>query len=224
MSEPIPNPLSPLRQAWLHKLQQERLVAVIRVSEPEFGWQMAKTAAAAGIGLIEITWNSPAAAELISQLAQALPDCWIGSGTILSLAQLEAALAVGVKFLFMPHTDPQIIQVGAERQIPMIPGAFSPSEIVAAWQAGAAAVKVFPIQTLGGTTYLQHLRGPLGHIPLIPTGGIHLDHAQHFLAAGAVAVGLGGNLFPEDLVRARDWATIQTRLENFVQMLRMGQV
>jgi 2-dehydro-3-deoxyphosphogluconate aldolase / (4S)-4-hydroxy-2-oxoglutarate aldolase len=219
MSEPIPDPLS-LRQAWLHKLRQERLVAVIRVSEPELGWQMAKTAAAAGIGLIEITWNSPAAVALIPQLAQALPDCWIGSGTILSLAQLEAALAVGVKFLFMPHTDPQIIQAGANRQIPMIPGAFSPSEIV----AGAAAVKVFPIQTLGGTTYLQHLRGPLGHIPLIPTGGIHLDNAQHFLAAGAVAVGLGGNLFPEDLVRAGDWAAIHTRLENFVRMLRMGQV
>jgi 2-dehydro-3-deoxyphosphogluconate aldolase / (4S)-4-hydroxy-2-oxoglutarate aldolase len=224
MSEPIPNPLSHLRHAWLHKLQQERLVAVIRVSEPELGWQMAKTAAAAGIGLIEITWNSPAAAALIPQLAQALPDCWIGSGTILTLAQLEAALEVGVKFLFMPHTDPQIIQAGVNQQIPMIPGAFSPSEIVAAWQAGAAAVKVFPIQTLGDTTYLQHLHGPLGHIPLIPTGGIHLDNAQHFLAAGAVAVGLGGNLFPEDLVRARDWAAMQTRLENFVQMLRMGPV
>jgi 2-dehydro-3-deoxyphosphogluconate aldolase / (4S)-4-hydroxy-2-oxoglutarate aldolase len=213
-------PLSQLRQTWLERLTQERLVAVLRVTDPELGWQCAHTAAAAGIHLIEITWNSTAAAELIPQLAQALPNCWIGSGTILDLAQLEAVIATGAKFLFMPHTDPQIIQAGAAQQIPMIPGAFSPSEIVSSWQAGAAAVKVFPIETLGGTRYLQHLRGPLGHIPLIPTGGIDCNNATQFLQAGAVAVGLGSHLFPTDLVKAGAWAEIQTHLQQFVQMLR----
>jgi 2-dehydro-3-deoxyphosphogluconate aldolase / (4S)-4-hydroxy-2-oxoglutarate aldolase len=217
MSEPG---LQQLRQVWLNQLRQERLFAVIRVTDPDLSWKMAQTAAAAGIHLIEITWNSPDAAELIARLGHALPDCQIGSGTILDCSQLEAALAAGAKFLFMPHTDVKIIQAGVESQIPMMPGAFSPSEIVAAWQAGATAVKVFPIQALGGVSYLQHLRGPLGQIPLIPTGGVTFDNAHTFLAAGAIAVGLGGHLFPADLVQAGDWQQIQARLQTFVQSLR----
>jgi 2-dehydro-3-deoxyphosphogluconate aldolase / (4S)-4-hydroxy-2-oxoglutarate aldolase len=209
-----------LRQVWLEQLRQERLFAVIRVTEPDLAWKMAHAAGAAGIHLIEITWNSPDAAELIGQLGQALPDCQIGSGTILDRSQLTAAIAAGAKFLFMPHTDAQIIQAGIESQIPIMPGAFSPSEIVAAWQAGATAVKVFPIQTLGGASYVQHLRGPLGQIPLIPTGGVTLENAHTFLAAGAIAVGLGSHLFPADLVQAGDWSEIQARLQAFVQSLR----
>ena len=90
----------------------------------------------------------------------------------------------------------------------MVPGAFSPTEIMAAWEAGATCVKVFPISGLGGAAYLKSLQGPLSGIPLIPTGGVTLENAKVFIDAGAIAVGLAGDLFPKHLVANRDWGAI----------------
>jgi 2-dehydro-3-deoxyphosphogluconate aldolase/(4S)-4-hydroxy-2-oxoglutarate aldolase len=212
-----------LRRVWLRRFQQQRLIAVIRVANVELGWQMAKTAAAAGIELIEITWNSQDAANLIIQLRQELPACQIGSGTILELSQLDAAIQAGATFLFMPHTNPVLIQAAIGSGIAVIPGACTPTEIVTAWQAGATAVKVFPIQAMGGTTYLQHLKAPLGEIPLIPTGGVTLANAAGFLAAGAVAAGIGSDLFPKEWVKAGDWGQMETRLHKLRSELRGRQ-
>lgn len=209
-----------LRQVWLQRFYRQRLIAVIRVDDAELGWQMAKIAAAAGIELIEIAWNSQDAAHLIPQLGQALPDCQIGSGTTLTLSQLEAAITAGAKFVFMPHTDSNLIQAAVANGIAVIPGACTPSEIASAWQAGATAVKVFPIQSMGGVTYLKHLQAPLGEIPLIPTGGVTHSNAQEFLSAGALAVGIGSDLFPKTWVEARAWKPMEERLRQLCGQLR----
>jgi 2-dehydro-3-deoxyphosphogluconate aldolase / (4S)-4-hydroxy-2-oxoglutarate aldolase len=201
-----------LRHTWLPRFQQQRYIAVIRVDNLALGWQMAKTAAAAGIELIEIAWHSQDAADLIKQLQQTLPSCSIGTGTILTLPELTAAVAAGAEFLFMPHTNPSLIDAAVSHGVAVIPGACTPSEIVTAWQAGATAVKVFPIQAMGGAPYLKHLQAPLGHIPLIPTGGVTLTNAQEYLDTGAIAVGIGSDLFPATLVQAQDWQTIAGRL------------
>jgi 2-dehydro-3-deoxyphosphogluconate aldolase / (4S)-4-hydroxy-2-oxoglutarate aldolase len=103
--------------------------------------------------------------------------------------------------------------------IPMIPGAFSPTEIVTAWQAGAASVKVFPINFLGGANYIRALHNPLGQIPLIPTGGVNLTNAQDLIAAGAVAVGLAGALFPQSLLEQEDWGSIGTLAKDLLASL-----
>ncbi|MEG3928352.1 MULTISPECIES: bifunctional 4-hydroxy-2-oxoglutarate aldolase/2-dehydro-3-deoxy-phosphogluconate aldolase [unclassified Microcoleus] len=195
-------------QFWLTLLKKHRAIAVIRSSEKELAWQMASSVAAGGIQFIEITWNTHKAAELIAELRSEFPTFSIGTGTLLNLEELQQAIDCGAQFLFTPHTDLAMIKTAVDAGVPIVPGAFSPTEIVTAWQAGATCVKVFPISALGGAAYLKSLQGPLGNIPLIPTGGVTLENAKVFIDAGAIAVGLAGDLFPKHLVENRDWRAI----------------
>jgi 2-dehydro-3-deoxyphosphogluconate aldolase/(4S)-4-hydroxy-2-oxoglutarate aldolase len=114
----------------------------------------------------------------------------IGAGTVLDREAAKASVAAGAAFLVAPNTDPELIRWAAGEGVPMFPGAMTPSEIVTAWNAGAAAVKVFPASVLG-PTFLREVRGPLPQIPLIPTGGVNADTARPLLDAGAVAIGIG---------------------------------
>ncbi len=206
-------------QSWLTLLQQQRMIAVIRASRQSLGVEMAKAVVAGGMSLIEITWNSDRAAELITQLRLELPTCLIGTGTLLTQAQLQQAIEAGAQFLFTPHVDTALIAAAVEAGIPIVPGALSPTEIVTAWQAGASCIKVFPIEAVGGANYIKSLQGPLGQIPLIPTGGVTLENAKEFIIAGAVAVGLSGELFPKSLVVAEDWEAVAQRANTLRQRL-----
>lgn len=207
-----------LHYDWLNRLQHQKAIAVIRSPDLNLGQQMAKAVAMGGMQFIEITWNSTNPAELITQLRSEFPDCLIGAGTLLNLEDLQTAIEAGAQFLFTPHTETRLIHAALKAEIPIIPGALTPTEIVTAWNAGASCVKVFPIQTVGGTQYLKSLKGPLGQIPLIPTGGVTLSNAPDFIAAGAVAVGLASDLFPSRLIVQRNWDAIaqlaQTLLES----------
>jgi len=208
-------------------LRQQRSIAVIRASRLSLGCQMAQAVAAGGIRLIEITWNRDSlrdssdarSPQLIAQLCHELPDCTIGTGTILHQEQLQQAIEAGAKFLFSPHVDPALIATAVAAGVPIVPGALSPTEIVRAWEAGASCVKVFPIGAVGGASYIKSLQGPLGDIPLIPTGGVTLENAQDFIAAGAIAVGLSSDLFPKSLIAAGDWDAIAQRAKTLVKML-----
>jgi 2-dehydro-3-deoxyphosphogluconate aldolase/(4S)-4-hydroxy-2-oxoglutarate aldolase len=180
---------------------------------------MAKVAAQAGIRLIEITWNSNRAENLITDLRQELPDCVIGTGTVLDAAMLEGAIAAGAQFVFSPHVNPALIQASLEQGIPFIPGALTPTEIVTAWQAGAPCVKLFPVNAVGGIPYLRSLQGPLRHIPIIPTGGVTIENARSFLDVGAIAVGLSSNLFPSHLIETNQWDILERRVASLVAEL-----
>ncbi len=190
---------------WLERIRAERAIAVVRGHTFAQGYGMARAVAAGGMGLIEITADTERAWELIERLRGELPNCAIGTGTILTLADWQAAASSGAQFMFSPHLDQDLLARSRAIDLPMIPGALSPTEIVAAWQAGAASVKVFPVNCVGGVAYLQALREPLAGIPLIPTGGVSLENARGFLAAGAIGVGLGSSLFPLELVRRSNW-------------------
>lgn len=206
-------------QSWLTLLQHSGAIAVIRAAKIDRGHKMAKAVASGGMNLIEITWNSDRPADLIGQLRAELPTCTIGTGTLLNLDQMEQAIAAGAQFLFTPHVDPVMIQAAVSQGIPIIPGALSPTEIVTAWTAGASCVKVFPVGAVGGATYIKSLQGPLGQIPLIPTGGVTLENAKEFISAGAVAVGLSGQLFPQKLVDKGDWEAIAQIAKTLIQQL-----
>ncbi|MBD1944814.1 bifunctional 4-hydroxy-2-oxoglutarate aldolase/2-dehydro-3-deoxy-phosphogluconate aldolase [Coleofasciculus sp. FACHB-712] len=209
-------------QSWFKQVQKHRAIAVIRAPQMELGRQMAHAVASGGMQLIEITWNSDNPAELIGDLRSQLPACTIGTGTVLNREQLKDAIAAGAQFVFTPHVDPILIQTAMDRGVPMVPGALSPTEIVTAWQAGASCVKVFPVQAVGGASYIKSLQGPLGHIPLIPTGGVTVENAKAFLAAGAIAVGLSGSLFPQNWeanASSSGWEEIAKRAQTLMQLV-----
>lgn len=206
-------------QSWLSKLRQHRAIAVIRSSQMELAYEMAKAVAVGGMKLIEITWNSDRAGDLIKQLRTELPDCTIGTGTLLNMDDLENAIASGVEFIFTPHVNADIIRTANLQNIPVIPGALTPTEIVNAWNSGANCVKVFPVQSLGGVNYIKSLQAPLSNIPMIPTGGITLANAHQFIKAGAIAVGLSTELFPQDLIKARKWDAISQLAKDLNQQI-----
>ncbi|MDX2228588.1 MAG: bifunctional 4-hydroxy-2-oxoglutarate aldolase/2-dehydro-3-deoxy-phosphogluconate aldolase [Leptolyngbyaceae cyanobacterium bins.349] len=198
-------------QSWLSTIRQSRVIGVIRTPRWDWGLPMAKAAIAGGVQLIEITWNSDRPGEVIQQLRQECPHAVIGAGTLLTVAQVEAAIAAGAQFLFTPHVNPILIQTAIAQDIPLVAGALTPTEIVTAWQAGATCVKVFPVQAVGGAEYVRCLQGPLGEIPLIPTGGVTLANTMEFLQAGAIAVGLSGDLFPRQAIQTERWDVITQR-------------
>ncbi len=208
---------------WLTLLKHNRAIAVIRAPEMELGRQMALAVAAGGMQLIEITWNSAKAGELITQLRSELPHCLIGTGTLLNMNHMEEAIAAGAQYLFTPHVDPAMIKAAVARDVPIIPGALTPTEIVTAWMMGASCVKVFPVQAVGGSNYIKSLQGPLGQIPLIPTGGVTLDNAEEFLQAGAIAVGLSGQLFPKHLLETGNWRGIIQQARNLMNQLEASK-
>ncbi|MEO1210943.1 MAG: bifunctional 4-hydroxy-2-oxoglutarate aldolase/2-dehydro-3-deoxy-phosphogluconate aldolase [Cyanobacteria bacterium J06638_20] len=208
-----------LAATWLDNLRQERAIAVIRSPNLGLGTRMAIAVAAGGIHHIEITWNSDRPAHLIAHLRKTLPQCSIGAGTLLTEANVKEAIAAGAQYLFTPHTSPELIRCAVQAGCPMVAGTLTPTEIVTAWQAGATAAKVFPIQAVGGASYIRSLQGPLGQIPLIPTGGVTLDNAADFLNAGAIAVGLSGQLFPKRAIEAEDWSQITEAAQHLRQQI-----
>ena len=143
----------------------------------------------------------------------------MGAGSVLTIDNLSEALASGSQFCFTPHTDPQLIAAANHRHIPIIAGAMTPTEILQAWRAGAASVKVFPISAIGNASYIQSLSGPLGSIPLIPTGGVTSESAPELIAAGAIAVGLSSALFPKSEVQKEDWSAIEARSRYLLTLL-----
>ena len=206
-------------QDWLNLLKQHRVIAVIRTDSVATGFAMANAVAAGGIQLIEVTWNSNQPATLVEMLRTEIPHCTIGCGTLLNLEDIKNAIAAGAQYGFMPHVDPALIAYGRDQNWPIHPGALTPTEMMTAWNAGASGVKVFPVTALGGCEYIRNLQGPLSHIPLIPTGGVTLENAKRFLEAGAIAVGLAGDLFPRAVVERQNWEEITRRSQGLIQSL-----
>lgn len=204
---------------WLSTLQNNRLISVIRCDNLKIGLKMAHALAQGGVKLIEITWNSEQPAKLITILREELPDCYIGAGTIIQQEDLVNAIEAGIQFCFSPHFDVNLLNFAHHHDIPFIPGALSPSEIINAFNGGAKSVKVFPIQAVGGVNYLKAIRRPISNIPLIPTGGVTIQSAPDYIKAGAIAVGLSTDLFPKDLLKEEKWDIISARVSHIQHQL-----
>jgi 2-dehydro-3-deoxyphosphogluconate aldolase/(4S)-4-hydroxy-2-oxoglutarate aldolase len=169
-----------------------RIVAIGRRLDPARLAEVAAALREGGVRAFELTLDAPEAVEAIARLtARGDADgLLIGAGTVLSVDSAARAIDAGARFLDSPHTDPPIVSWAAGRGIPCFPGAMTPSEILTAWRAGAAAVKLFPASAVG-PSFVREARGPFREIPLIPTGGVTAETAAEFVRAGAVAVGLG---------------------------------
>ncbi len=208
-----------LRKQWLTLLMRHRAIAIIRAPNIRTGLYMAKAAAAGGFQLIEVAWNNAQPAEMIAAIQQALPDCIVGVGTVLTAENLNDAIASQAQFCFTPHTDSHLISLAQSHNLPIVAGAMTPTEIVAAWQAGATSVKVFPISAVGNAAYIRSILEPLSQIPLIPTGGVTSESAPELIKSGAVAVGLSTALFPKAEVAAENWNAIEARSRYLLTLL-----
>ncbi len=181
-----------MRPAVPTEIVQGRVVAILRGFAPTAVDAVAEVLVGCGIRALEVTLDSPKALDAIRALAQRYSSAGVtvGAGTVLELEDARAVVDAGARFLAAPDTELSLVRWSAASGIPMFPGAFTPTEIRAAWRAGAAAVKLFP-GDLGGSGYVRSLSGPLRDVQLIPTGGVNDVTAPQFLREGALAVGAG---------------------------------
>lgn len=204
------------KAALVERMTEAGIIAIMRHTAPALARQTVEALSAGGVQIIEVTMNSAGAADMLRELADTYrDDVLLGAGTVLTVASAEQALRAGARFIVAPNTDRHVIEYCNQRDVPVVPGALTPTEVVTAWQQGADLVKIFPAGGLG-PRYLRDLRGPLGDIPFVPTGGVTLDNAADFMRAGAAALGVGSDLVHRDLVDQRDFATITARAKEFV--------
>ena len=179
-------------------IREGGVVAVARNLSADTVREVADGLLRGGVRALEITLNEPESNALQALRAAGRhaegTALEIGAGTVLTIEAAERAVEAGATFLVSPHTDPALVDWATDRGLPCFPGAFSPTEIFAAWRAGASAVKLFPA-SVAGPAFVREFRGPFPHIPLLPTGGVTAETAPDFIRAGAIAVGLGSWLF-----------------------------
>jgi 2-dehydro-3-deoxyphosphogluconate aldolase/(4S)-4-hydroxy-2-oxoglutarate aldolase len=196
------------------------VVAVIRLQDGSRLRAVVDALAAGGITALEVTMTVPRAIELIAEIAPGLPDGFVfGAGTVVDPETARAAVRAGARFIVSPVFRPAVIEASHAEGAAVMPGCFSPTEILAAWDAGADVVKVFPATALG-PAYFKDLRGPMPQVKVMPTGGVSLENAPEWIRAGAVAVGVGGALVDPKLVAAGNYAAITDRAKRFIERVK----
>jgi len=195
------------------------VIGILRGIAGDFFRALMPAAFGAGLTALEITMNTPGAPEIINRCRPEVPQGkLLGMGTIRNLAEAEIAIGAGAMFLVTPNTDRQVIELANARGIPVIAGAFTPTEVYAAWAAGANLVKVFPCGSVG-PDYLRELRGPFEQIPLLAVGGVNQNNLRDFFAAGAVGVGVGNSLFGQAALAEHDLVGMAANIGRFLAAL-----
>lgn len=205
----------------LAAMRQHKLVAVVRTATAEQALAVAQAVMEGGIHLVEITMTVPGALEVLAELA-AKRRAMVGAGSVVTPAQAREAIAAGARYIVSPTRALDLLPACREGQAVSVLGALTPTEILEATDAGADLVKVFPVDALGGPTYLQALLAPLPGLKLMPSGGVNLNNLQDYLKLGVEAVALGSALMPTKLVKAGDYAGITERARQFVAAVELG--
>jgi len=200
------------------RLREQRLVAVIRAPDAQSALGAARAVAAGGVRIVEITFTVPGAPRVIAALRDE-PGLTVGAGTVLTAAQAREALAAGARFLIAPNLAREVADEAAGAGVLFCPGAYTTTEIIAARDAGAQVVKVYPVGVAGGPAYIRIIRDPLPDIPLLAAGGTTLENVVPFLEAGCVGVGLGASLADPALAAAGRFDELTRRARAFVERL-----
>jgi 2-dehydro-3-deoxyphosphogluconate aldolase/(4S)-4-hydroxy-2-oxoglutarate aldolase len=199
------------KEEQLRRIEETGIVAVIRTQDGDELVSICEALVEGGVVAVEITMTSPGATEAIYKASKILKGrAIIGAGSVLDPETARIAMLAGADFIVSPIFNKDVIALCKRYGKIVIPGAFSPTEILTAWEAGADVVKVFPATKLG-PAFFKDVRGPLPQVKLTPTGGVNIDNLGEFLKAGAVFVGVGSALVSKSIVAAKDWAAL-TRL------------
>lgn len=203
----------------LDRVLESCLVAVIRAESGDLLVDVAEALLAGGVDVMEVTFTVPKAHQVLERVADKLGKrVLLGAGTVLDPETCRAAFLSGAEFIVSPAVNVQVIEMCKRYSKLILPGAFTPTEVVTAWQAGADIVKIFPSE-ITGPKYLKALHGPLPHIRLMPTGGVNLETATEFLKAGACALGVGSSLVDPKLVAAGDLKKIEGLARQYRQLV-----
>ncbi|MCW1966953.1 MAG: bifunctional 4-hydroxy-2-oxoglutarate aldolase/2-dehydro-3-deoxy-phosphogluconate aldolase [Anaerolineae bacterium] len=210
-----------MREATLQTIQHGKVVAIVRLPDLADAIELSRALISGGITALEFTLTNSEALNALQAVKAALPEfgrgeAVIGAGTVITPDQVRASVAAGAQFIVAPTTNFASIAASRELDVPIMPGAYTPTEILAAWEAGASVVKVFPARALG-PNFIKDVREPLPFLKLMPTGGIGVDNVAAYLQAGAFGVGVGGNLVDKKLVAARDWAALRAKAQAFME-------
>jgi 2-dehydro-3-deoxyphosphogluconate aldolase/(4S)-4-hydroxy-2-oxoglutarate aldolase len=211
------------REATLKRIVDGGIVAVVRSESSAALVKVVQALAEGGVVAAEVTFTVPDAIEVIRQVRREVGDSVVlGAGTVLDPETARAALLAGAEYIVAPTLNLEVIRLCRRYDKAVLPGAFTPTEVLTAWETGADIVKVFPAD-VGGPAYLRALRGPLPQVRLMPTGGVDLTTAESFLKAGACCLGVGGALVDPKAIAAGDFARIRHLAAQYVAIVRRGR-
>jgi 2-dehydro-3-deoxyphosphogluconate aldolase/(4S)-4-hydroxy-2-oxoglutarate aldolase len=217
-------PMSWSKEKSLALIREVGLVPIVRAPSPDDALRAVEAIIAGNIGIAEITLTVPNALRVMEKVVEKFRDrVLLGAGTILDSESCRAALLAGAEFIVTPALNLRVIEVARRYSKPCIPGALTPTEILAAWQAGADMVKVFPCGPVGGPKYIKALKGPFPQIEFVPTGGVNLETTPEFIKAGAAAVAVGGELVDPEALRSGKLGVISANARKYVEAVRAAR-
>jgi 2-dehydro-3-deoxyphosphogluconate aldolase/(4S)-4-hydroxy-2-oxoglutarate aldolase len=202
------------------RIEEAGILPSVRVNSRELARFAADTVYSAGIPVVEITLTVPGALDVIDDLAKRYPDLAVGAGTVLDEESARLCIDAGARFLTSPGFVPEVVAYANTVNVVVLPGALTPTEIIAAWKAGSDLVKIFPTTPVNGAQYVRALKVPLPQIPLIATGGVNQLTASDFILAGATAIGVGGELLPKEALHFRQVDRIHELANRFLAMVK----
>ncbi|MBS0662042.1 MAG: bifunctional 4-hydroxy-2-oxoglutarate aldolase/2-dehydro-3-deoxy-phosphogluconate aldolase [Verrucomicrobia bacterium] len=203
------------KDAVLAKIKAEKVIALIRAENPDGLLDCAKALADGGLTSIELTMTTPGAIRMLEKATAELPNFLFGLGTVLDAETARAGILAGAKFVVTPALRPDVITLCRRYSVPVFSGAFTPTEIVQAWEAGADAAKVFPAEFFG-PAYIKSVKAPLPQIELVPTGGVTPETVGEYIRVGAFATAAGSSLVEAKSLKEKNWAAITARAKAFV--------
>lgn len=189
------------------RIDELGIVPAIRVTCAEDALFAAESVSRGGIPIVEVTMTVPGALEVVAELLRTRPEMTVGAGTVLDAETAQRCVDAGVHFLTSPGLPMAVMEVAAKDNVAVMPGALTPTEIYAAWKAGADFVKVYPCSAVGGPSYIRSMHGPFPDVPLVAAGGVNQHTATDYILAGAAVLGIGVDLIPRAAIhdRNRDW-------------------
>jgi 2-dehydro-3-deoxyphosphogluconate aldolase/(4S)-4-hydroxy-2-oxoglutarate aldolase len=200
------------------------IIPVVRASSPREAHMAVAAVSEGGIPIVEITMTVPGAVEVIRELTKGgTPGVLVGAGTVLNPESARRCLDAGAQFLVSPGLNLQVIEVAAREGKLMMAGALTPTEVITAWDAGSDFVKVFPCGQVGGAKYIKALKGPFPQIPFVPTGGVNLNTAAEFIEAGAIALGIGGELVSSEALKSNQPEIIIETARKFLAIIKQAR-
>jgi 2-dehydro-3-deoxyphosphogluconate aldolase/(4S)-4-hydroxy-2-oxoglutarate aldolase len=209
------------KQKVRERIMEIGIVPVVRASSADQACIAAEAVRLGGIPIVEITMTVPGAVELIRELVKNCgSEVLIGAGTILNADAARRCIDAGAEFLVSPGLNLETVALAAREGKLMMAGALTPTEVMAAWDAGADFIKIFPCGQVGGAKYIKALKGPFPQIPFIPTGGVNLNTAAEFLEAGSVALGIGGELVQAEALKTNKPEIIAENARKFLAIVK----